>query len=272
MKMTFQSGGRAFRFDSLRPIDISIPLDFHGQQPNAFHLPRAEAVAAEAGAFVGDTRRGGSCNCETITFNPHGNGTHTECVGHITSARVAISSLLVETLLPATLVTVEPESWSQESSEFLRPGDVAITWSAIERAVAALDVVDQDFLRALVIRTAPNLPEKRNSAHSGTNPPYVTAEAMRFIREFDVDHLLVDLPSVDPEDDGGFLSSHRIFWEVPAGAHEIAPPYPARTITEMVYVEDAIADGRYLLDLQIPPFQLDAAPSRPILYAIEEIA
>lgn len=272
MRMTFKSGGRTFAFDSKRAIDLSIPLDFHGTQPNAFHLPQAAAAAAESGTFVGDTREGGSCNCETITLNPHGNGTHTECIGHITSDRIWVTSVLADTLFPATVVTVEPERWNEKSDEFQRPGDVAITWSAIERAIESLEVVDQDFLRALVIRTTPNPPEKRAASYSGTNPPYITIEAMRFIREFDVEHLLVDLPSVDREDDNGALAAHRIFWEVPVGTHEVATPYPARTITEMIYVDDAIRDGRYLIDLQIPSFLLDAAPSRPLLYSIEEIA
>ena len=44
------------------PIDISIPLNFNGQQPNAYGVERATAKACEAGDMVGDTRRGGSVN------------------------------------------------------------------------------------------------------------------------------------------------------------------------------------------------------------------
>ena len=43
-----------------------------------------------------------------------------------------------------------------------------------------------------------------------------------------------------------------------------------RTITEMIFVDDAVDDGPWILDLQIPPFMLDAAPSRPILFALRE--
>ena len=39
----------------------------------------------------------------------------------------------------------------------------------------------------------------------------------------------------------------------------------------MIYVPDCISDGSYLLNLQIPAFLSDAAPSRPILYALNEI-
>ena len=42
------------------------------------------------GQFIGDTRMGGPCNFETYSITPHCNGTHTECVGHITNERVSI--------------------------------------------------------------------------------------------------------------------------------------------------------------------------------------
>jgi hypothetical protein len=35
---------------------------------------------------------------------------------------------------------------------------------------------------------------------------------------------------------------------------------------------DECADGLYLLDLQVPAFATDAAPSRPVLYPIRERA
>jgi hypothetical protein len=44
-----------------------------------------------------------------------------------------------------------------------------------------------------------------------------------------------------------------------------------RTVTEMVFAPDQLTDGLYLLNLQIPPFQSDAAPSRPVLMPLELI-
>jgi len=37
------------------------------------------------------------------------------------------------------------------------------------------------------------------------------------------------------------------------------------TITEMVFVDDSIADGLYLLNLQVASLRNDAAPSRPVI-------
>ena len=75
-------------------------------------------------------------------------------------------------------------------------------------------------------------------------------------------HLLIDLPSVDRELDGGKLVFHHAFWQVP-----IDPQFD-KTITELIYVNDSIKDGSYILEIQTAPFENDASPSRPILYEI----
>ena len=82
-------------------------------------------------------------------------------------------------------------------------------------------------------------------------------------RESGIKHLLVDLPSVDKEKDDGELLAHHAFWDVHG------TPRLDATITEMIYVPHEVADGSYILNLQIPSFDNDAAPSKPILYAID---
>ncbi len=261
MILSFTLGGIPYRFDSSTPIDISIPLDPYGTQPNAFHLPAARAHAVEAGSFIGDTRRGGSCNCETVTFTPHGNGTHTEGVGHITTMRLAVSRLLSGGLIPALVVSVR-----LASDEGMPDGDRAITRSALEAALAPLAAIATEFHGALIIRSMPNDPAKLDASYSGTNPSYITPDAMRLVREWGVEHLLIDLPSADREDDG-MLTSHRIFWDVPEQGNDDAGA-SSRTITEMIFIPDEVADGIYVLDLQIPSMLLDAVPSRPLLYRV----
>ena len=44
-----------------------------------------------------------------------------------------------------------------------------------------------------------------------------------------------------------------------------------KTITEMIFVDNHIEDGSYLLNLQIPAFVSDAAPSRPIIFKLNDI-
>lgn len=256
MQLTFTLAGRSYSFDSSSPIDVAIPLDFHGGQPNAFHLPPASATAAEGGDFIGDTRRGGSCNCETVTLNPHGNGTHTECVGHVTKERLSVGAELHDSLIPAALVSVKLNQ---------RKG-ASVTADALCVAMEALGDIPDEFLQGLLIRTLPNDSQKREAKYSGKNPPWISPLAMELIRERGVDHLLVDLPSVDREDDP-MLEGHRIFWEAEDGQSELGRH---RSITEMIYVDDAVKDGLYMLNLQVPPFMLDAAPSRPRLFSVAE--
>jgi hypothetical protein len=268
MHLTFQIAGADYRFDTVAAHDISIPLDFYGDQPNAFHLPRASSEVVEAGNFVGDTRRGGGCNCETFTMNPHGNGTHTECIGHLSHARVMVTQLLRESFMPALLLSVPVRQSADENEGVIEKNDLVVTRGALEEAVAALGDIPREFFTALIIRTLPNDPGKMSALYSGSNPCYISSAAMRFVRSLGVEHLLVDLPSVDREEDQGVLAAHRIFWDAPEESHDIPEPYSSRTITEMVYANSSIPDGLYMLDLQIPSLLLDAAPSRPFLYAI----
>ena len=73
--------------------DISIPLYFNGVQPNTYGVDKATSSPYQDGQFIGDTRKGGPCNFETYSFTTHCNGTHTECIGHITNERISILSL-----------------------------------------------------------------------------------------------------------------------------------------------------------------------------------
>ncbi|HET7922821.1 MAG TPA: hypothetical protein VFM15_08720, partial [Gammaproteobacteria bacterium] len=101
-------------------------------------------------------------------------------------------------------------------------------------------------------------------------PPWLAADAVALLVEAGVEHLLVDLPSLDPMHDEGRLEAHRAFWGLPAGSRRKAEAKrPRGTVTEMIYVPDQIRDGYCLLDLQVPAFMSDAAPSRPILYPLE---
>jgi hypothetical protein len=57
---------------------------------------------------------------------------------------------------------------------------------------------------------------------------------------------------------------------MPEESHEVDPiNHSMNTITEMIYVPNEVEDGQYVLDLQIPNFVADAAPSRPVLYKLE---
>jgi kynurenine formamidase len=241
-----------------RSIDISIPMSFNGPQPNAYGVAPAMSKAVAAGELVGDTRQGGSVNFEQYTLIPHCNGTHTECVGHITHERISVRSCLQDVIMPAVLVSVEPELCEDSS-------DLSIDAASLEAAVRSIPGALAN--AALIVRTLPNDNSKLTAEYGEENiPPYFTAAAMKFIVESGFRHLLTDLPSIDRIYDEGKLSNHRIFWNVKEGSYELNPAVRMNsTITEMIYVPNEVKDGDYLLNLQIAPFDSDCAPSRPIL-------
>jgi arylformamidase len=262
MRARFEVGGRGWAVDLGSGRSLAIPLDFGGAQPEAFGLPRARAQVVEAGGFVGDVRRGGGANCETVTLNPHGNGTHTECVGHILAERVSVAASLCPGPWLATVATVAVSA---------RGGDQVIERGEVARALAGAEA---GVLEALVLRVR-GAEAGVGARYSGQNPAYVCAEAMRAIRAAGVRHLLLELPSVDREEDGGALEAHHVFWSVPEGRADFegvdaaeAAAARGRTITELIHVPAEVEDGPWWLELQIAPFVLDAAPSRPILYPV----
>ena len=80
-----------------------------------------------------------------------------------------------------------------------------------EDHVITLESIQKDWTatEAIVIRTLPNSKKKLCRQYSNSNPPYLQKEAAQFLKEQDVKHLLIDLPSVDKEVDGG-LNWQRI--------------------------------------------------------------
>ena len=93
---------------------------------------------------------------------------------------------------------------------------------------------------------------------------------MHKIAAVGIQHLLVDMPSIDLAFDEGKLVNHHFFWNVEQGSHDLNGSTPSsKTITEMIYVPNDISDGRYLLQIQITNFMSDAAPSRPIIFPLE---
>jgi kynurenine formamidase len=266
MKGSFEIGNTKVEIDFSKGNDISIPLNFNGEQPNTYGVDRASSKPYQDGQFIGDTRKGGPCNFETYSFTPHCNGTHTECIGHITDERITILSSLNEEMIPSTLISVTPKSTNENYTPKLNAEDLVITKKELE---SQLKDVSREFLRGIIIRTFPNSESKIRRDYMQEIPSFFSIEAMEYLVSLGVQHLLVDTPSVDRLFDDGHLSAHNIFWETKG--KEFNPNTQNKTITEMIFVPTSVEDGTYLLNLQIPAFVSDAAPSRPILYKINEL-
>lgn len=240
----------AIEVDLNKPIDISIPIKNGDNNPNCYWAEDVRFETIRAEGFVGSVAEGGSVNYQKLTLTPHGNGTHVECYGHITNSGTTVSSQLKNFHFYAKLITLTPEKSTN--------GDLVIQLN---------DVVKQtnwEGIKALIIRTFPNDREKLVRSYSGTNPPYFSKELIEYIVDKGIEHLLVDLPSLDKEVDGGVLAAHNAFWALHGQLRKNA------TITELVYVRDTIPDANYLLNLQTINLEMDAAPCKPTLYAIEK--
>ncbi|MDP6533033.1 MAG: cyclase family protein [Candidatus Marinimicrobia bacterium] len=263
MIMSLKLNGAKYSINTERGYDISIPLQFNGPQPNFFGVDPAKANPYESGSIIGDTKKGGSCNFETVHFTPQCSGTHTECVGHIVDQDVHISDLEIEPFIPAVLLSFEPLMDSETTDKFI---DAEI----LEKSMSH---VSQVFLKAVIIRTIPNSPEKITRTYKENEiPPYLTEDAVQYLLEKGTEHLLVDVPSVDRAYDDGKLAAHHLFWDIPAGSHQLGDSeFSKRTITELIFVPDDVEDGEYILNLQTAHFKSDAAPSRPILYEVTQI-
>jgi kynurenine formamidase len=164
-------------------------------------------------------------------------------------------------------VTPTPAGRTEESS---RPApqadDLLITGAALARAwPARMPFVPQ----ALIVRTLPNTPLKRVRDYRAEPAAFLTLQAAALLVARGIEHLVLDVPSADRAEDGGQLSAHREFFGLPAGSvSQDAVRRPQCTITELAYVDDAVADGAYLLSLQIPALGGDAVPSRPLLFPV----
>jgi arylformamidase len=266
MKAKISLNNIDFEIDFSKGNDISIPLNFNGIQPNTYGVDRATSQPYQDGNFIGDTRKGGPCNFEAYSFTPHCNGTHTECIGHITDERITILSSLDEEMIPSTLVAITPKNTTENYTPDLNKEDLVITKKDLE---LQLKDKNSEFLKGIIIRTLPNSESKKSRDYMKEAPAFFSIEAMEYLVSLGVQHLLVDTPSVDRLFDDGHLSAHNIFWETKG--KELNPNTQNKTITEMIFVPSSMEDGAYLLNLQIPAFVSDAAPSRPILYKINEL-
>lgn len=247
MIATIEYNSRKLKIDLTQPLDISIPISNGASNVNAWYIgpPKIEPEVFDEDII--SVENGASVNFNTITFNPHSHGTHTETVGHIVKEKCSINKCLKTFFFLAEVVTVAPEK---------RGEDYVISAKQLQFALG------NKKREALVVRTMPNTSEKKTTQYSNTNWTYFEEDAIKLLVKKGIKHLLVDLPSVDREEDGGELKGHNAFWNTKGVIRKDA------TITEFIYVSNKIEDGAYILNLQIAPFENDATPSKPVLYKI----
>ncbi len=244
--------GKKYNTNLSNPLDISLPIREGNNNPNCYWADPVKFETISSGNFIGSVKAGGNVNYQKLTITPHGNGTHTECYGHISAdEKATINQTLISFHFVAEVISVMPEKLSS--------GNVLITLNQLK------EKLKYPHAEAIILRTLPNIDSKKNQQYSGNNPPYLEASVTEYLAANNINHLLIDLPSVDREVDEGKLLAHKAFWKFSADIRKQC------TITELIFVDNSIADGLYLLNLQITSLEMDASPSKPVLYKLEEV-
>lgn len=245
------------RYRSTAPIasDLAIPLNFDGSEPRAFGAEAAHIAPLASPSFSGRVETGASCNASVLSLTPHGNGTHTETVAHLCASGPDAPSLLTGGWMPAWLASVEARSEIKAAP--LRD---------------ALTAARNCGCTAFILRTQPNAVDKLSRRYTrDAKPPWLAEETTSAIAAAGIEHLLVDLPSLDRLDDS-VLPAHRAFFGLPAESTRLRDARRrSATVTEFIYAADELADGLYLLDLQVPRWRLEAVPSRPLVLPAETV-
>lgn len=244
--------GRSFSVDLSKPLDLSLGVADGEGQVRAWWVPPATMEPVQMGDTTFAVKEGAPVNFRNVRFNPHGHGTHTESVGHIAPEVHPVGRLLKRFFFTAQVVSLLPEPRRAPDGK----EDRVITLEQLR------NVLHDRPPEALVLRTLPHRDDGSLRDWSGSNPCYLQSTACAWLRSIGVKHLLLDLPSVDREEDGGVLAAHHAFWDFPQTLDL------DRTITELIHVPRDVRDGDYLLELQVANFSNDAAPSRPVLYAV----
>ena len=262
MKISISHNKKIYTVDPKQGIDISIPVKFNDNQNPKFYdesYPKKEYYNYNNIEYT--IEKGAGCNVPLISMNIHCSGTHTETANHIFKNGPCISEIKNINYILSKLISIEPELSSNENYHVnLKKDDKIITKEQIKSKVHHIDDFSID---ALIIRTLPNIKGKITKNYNDNHYAFLSNDAIKYIKEIGVKHIVIDTPSIDKYDDDGKLGNHKIFFT----DNKNIPNY--NTITELVFIPDKCKDGKYLLNLGFPKFHLDAAPSRPIIYSIK---
>ncbi len=249
MLYSIQVHSEKYTVDSSTKIPCFFSLVNGSNNPRCFYLPYPNYEPFQYGDFIGSVGKGGSANCMVLTVAPHGCGTHTECVGHITEEEYSVYDILQESFFLCYYSTIGTDKNGKDS--------VVST----EKLKSLLSKMPKN-VKALAL----NINGDFSGDSSGGNPPYFFGETMELLVNFGIEHLVVNTPSVDKEEDEGVLESHHIFWNYKRNGDIRVNA----TITEYANFPEVLNPGLHLLEIQIAPFTTDASPSRIFLYPITD--
>ncbi len=256
MKVKTTINNESYEADLDKPVDLSLPTRTKDSF-TAWYVDPATIEPVKGEGFIGSVREGGVVNFFDMNINPHGNTTHTECVGHISKEKEDVNSVVSRFHFKSQIITIRPKKLTKDFSKWKRKNDLVFDKETIKSSLIR-------GIEAVVLRTQMDYDSLFNKQYNNTNWPYLLPDLTSYLRSFGVKHLLIDQPSVDREQDGGELLAHKAFWDYP-NSKDLE-----RTITEFVAVPPKIKDGLFLLNLSFANFCNDASPSRPVVFKLEK--
>ena len=263
MILQIKHNNETYEINSNDGITISIPVNFNDNRNPKFYdteEPSKEYYKLENNEYK--ISAGGGCNVPLINLNIHCSGTHTESANHIISKGNLINELNLNNLMVANLISVSPTDLTNERYHTqYHANDRMITKKILSNKKFNLEFCD---IRVLIIRTIPNNKSKTNQNYNKKHHPFMTNDAILYLKEIGVKHILIDTPSIDRFDDKGKLGNHHIFFKDNNIPNK-------NSITELIYVPNKCKDGIYLIHIGVPKFSLDAAPSCPTIYKLNQI-
>ncbi|MCP5104278.1 MAG: hypothetical protein GY950_12900 [bacterium] len=257
---------RWFLLGEARAVGREVFFKGETRSPNAFHLaPITSRTVEFEGQFTGNVKRVGSCNVDTLQYVPHGL-THLETSAHILSPDAD----------PPTVKDIPTEKLSGivyliDLSHLGGKAGEQIPWEAVRGKLE-----QNTFPIAMVaLKThASGLPQAYD--FSGKDFLSLAPETAKGIHDYEfhipegnktIDCLLLDLPSIDPESDGGKLSAHRAFFGLP-GTGITADDKEKRALVELAWFS-GLEEGYYYAVITPPRFETNAVTTgivfRPLI-------
>ena len=259
MNVSIEYNKKAYRINSNNGESITIPMNFNSNNNPKFYdesNPIKESYTSNDITY--DIEKNAGCNVPVVKFNVHCSGTHTETGAHIFKESQSIGELSNLNFIPSRLITVRPQEQSNDVYHVKYDSDdQVITKKILKNSLDSFS----DFLECIIIRTLPNNKDKIKFNYNRHTHPFLSNDAIYYLKEKTVKHIIIDTPSIDRSDDGGQLKNHKIFFTNDNTINE-------NTITELAFIPNHCIDGRYFTCIGYPKFHLDAAPSNPVIYKV----
>ena len=245
-------------YEQARMPDLSI-IDFKTKRDNPLSVDQM-SIMNQIGEKIVNVNNNAGCNVPLVKFNVHCSGTHTETASHVFSDADSIGNLLDLNFLPAVLISLNPESnLDDKYHSTITLDDRIISKEMLKESLAS----ETEFIDCIIIRTLPNSEDKKSKNYNNSSHPFLSNDAVYFLKDKGVKHIIIDTPSIDKSDDGGQLKNHKLFFL------NDDKTINKNTVTELAYIPDTCIDGRYFVCIGFPNFQLDAAPSNPVIYRVQ---